>query len=608
MKVRFWGTRGSIARSSPDVLRYGGNTSCVEVRTAAGTLLVIDCGTGAHDLGLALMSAPPQPVNGSLLISHTHWDHIQGIPFFAPLYVPGNTWDIYAPNGLKQSLRETLAGQMQYTYFPITLEDLGATIRYHDLVEGVFEIDDVTVRTRYLNHPALTLGYRLEADGVSIVYSCDHESVCRQPIPSETELRGRERRHVEFLEGADLVIHDAQYTATEYANKIGWGHSTTDYAVAVCRAAGVKQLALTHHDPTRDDESIDEIVARTRAELKRLGHTLTLCAAAEGQTIDLGTVTDVQSASKRIDSSAVLEIDGAIEGYSVFMGAVRPEAASVIRAATGAENLPLVSAPSVEEAIRSVDAERPSVVILDADVAPKETDAICRALRTKGAGEEPQMPIVVIANQDDEALDVSDMVADWLIWPFSEQFARTKIRAWVLRTKCQWLRARIPDNEVQRLAELHALDVLDTEPEERFDRITRIASEALEAPIALFNLVDRDRQWSKSCFGVDVQESSREVAFCAHAILKDEVMVVPDTLLDRRFADNPHVAGEPRVRFYAGCPIKSPGRLPIGTLCVVDMRPRQLDGREINLLKDLAMLVEKELLSPAGRDAVDSLG
>ena len=167
MLVRFWGTRGSLAKPGPGTVRYGGNTSCVEVRSAAGTLVVIDCGTGAHDLGQALMAEPDQPVRGHLLISHTHWDHIQGIPFFAPLFEPDNEWDIYAPHSLSQSIRDTLAGQMQYTYFPVTLEALGAKIRYHDLVEGVFQVGDITVRSRYLNHPALTLGYRLEADGVS---------------------------------------------------------------------------------------------------------------------------------------------------------------------------------------------------------------------------------------------------------------------------------------------------------------------------------------------------------------------------------------------------------------------------------------------------------
>jgi phosphoribosyl 1,2-cyclic phosphodiesterase len=165
VRVQFWGTRGSISKPGSTTVRYGGNTSCIEVRTAKDTLVVVDCGTGAHALGQKLISAGAKGSRGHILISHTHWDHIQGIPFFAPLFVSGNEWEIYGPQGLGQSLREALAGQMQYTYFPVTLDQLGATIRYHDLVEGSFEIDDIKVSTYYLNHPALTLGYRMEADG-----------------------------------------------------------------------------------------------------------------------------------------------------------------------------------------------------------------------------------------------------------------------------------------------------------------------------------------------------------------------------------------------------------------------------------------------------------
>jgi phosphoribosyl 1,2-cyclic phosphodiesterase len=175
MRVQFWGTRGSIAKPGPSTARYGGNTSCIEVRSARETLVIIDCGTGGHSLGQKLMSGGAQRLRGHILISHTHWDHIQGIPFFHPLFVPGNEWDIYGPRGLGQSLREILAGQMQYTYFPVPLDQCRAKIRYHDLVEGTVDIDDIKVSTHYLNHPALTLGYRLEADGVTVVYACDHE-------------------------------------------------------------------------------------------------------------------------------------------------------------------------------------------------------------------------------------------------------------------------------------------------------------------------------------------------------------------------------------------------------------------------------------------------
>src|SRR5580704_16924694 len=155
MQVRFWGTRGSIPKCGPQILRYGGSTPCIEVLTDAGTLIVIDCGSGGHGLGQSLQGAG-RGHRGHLLISHTHWDHIQGLPFFTPFFVPGNQWEIYAPRGVRQSLEETLAGQMQSTYFPVELEELGAKIHFHELVEGDLQIEEVRIATCYLNHPALT--------------------------------------------------------------------------------------------------------------------------------------------------------------------------------------------------------------------------------------------------------------------------------------------------------------------------------------------------------------------------------------------------------------------------------------------------------------------
>ncbi len=176
MRVTFWGTRGSIAKAGPTTVRYGGNTSCVQVRSDAGTRIVIDCGTGAHGLGQELLAqSDGEPVDGHILISHTHWDHIQGLPFFAPLFQPGATWHIYGPSGLENSLGEILAGQMEYSYFPVAIDQLSATVDHHDLVEGAFDIAEVRVETQFLNHPALTLGYRLEVDGATVVYASDHE-------------------------------------------------------------------------------------------------------------------------------------------------------------------------------------------------------------------------------------------------------------------------------------------------------------------------------------------------------------------------------------------------------------------------------------------------
>jgi phosphoribosyl 1,2-cyclic phosphodiesterase len=281
VQVQFWGTRGSLARPGRNTLRYGGDTSCVQVTSPKGSLVVIDCGTGAHDLGRSMLAEARGPLRGSILFSHTHWDHIQGFPFFAPLFVPGGHWDIYGPAGLSQSLRDTLAGQMEHIYFPVTLDELDASILFHDLVEGSFEIDDIRITTRYLNHPALTLGYRLEMGSACVVYACDHEPHSRLP-GQRAQMHELDRRHSEFLASADLVIHDAQFTDKEYANHKGWGHSPVEYVSEIGQLAGVKRMALSHHDPGRTDDGLDQIVESIRSDLKEKESPMDVFAAADG--------------------------------------------------------------------------------------------------------------------------------------------------------------------------------------------------------------------------------------------------------------------------------------------------------------------------------------
>jgi phosphoribosyl 1,2-cyclic phosphodiesterase len=175
MLVRFWGTRGSIAAPGPDTIHFGGNTSCVELTTDDHRRFVVDCGTGARPLGVHWMANVPRPVRACILIGHTHWDHIQGFPFFAPLFISGNEFSVYAPNGEGNSLHQVLAGQMEFTYFPVDLGQLPAALTYFDLAEGIHEIGGARVEAHYLNHPVAALGYRIQADGVSVVYLSDHE-------------------------------------------------------------------------------------------------------------------------------------------------------------------------------------------------------------------------------------------------------------------------------------------------------------------------------------------------------------------------------------------------------------------------------------------------
>ena len=595
MYVKFWGTRGSIAKPGSSTVRYGGNTSCIEVRSAAGTIVVVDCGTGIQGLGQALMRNTPLPMIGHILISHTHWDHIQGLPFFAPLFVPGNEWDIYAPRGLSQTLRDILAGQMEYTYFPITLDALGANVRYHDLVEGVVEVGDITVRTQYLNHPALTLGYRLEVDGASLVYTCDHEPFSQQLADGRKDIADQDQRHIDFLRDADLVIHDAQYTAAEYVSKVGWGHSTFEAAVDMCRLAGAKRLALTHHDPLRDDDAVDQMQEAARTRASEAGVELDVFAAKEGMEIELSGVARQPVKAKTPEFSAVTEVDAALLQHSILLGTNDVSLVKLVSEIAQAESIALHVEKVSDGVLRYVEAEAPSLVMLDAELASADKSEVCRAIRSLNDTYAREVPIIAVAASERDINDVREHINDWLIKPFSNEFARTRIRAWLLRNTCRWIRPPLPEDEDNRLASLRQLSILDTKPEDRFDRITRLAAKMFGVPIALVSLVDQNRQWFKSCYGLDATETSREVSFCAHALLDKKVMLVPDALADPRFADNPLVTGEPRIRFYAGYPLTLPNSTRVGTLCLIDVRPREFTERQVDILKDLGSMVEREL-------------
>lgn len=287
MRVRFWGTRGSIPSCSRETLRYGGNTTCSELRTSAGTVFILDCGSGARELGQHLMASQSIAPSGTILLSHLHWDHIHGMPFFAPLFNAGSEWDVYGPSPSHLSLRDALTVQMSPPFFPVHLDSLPATIRFHDLGEDSFQLHDAHVTTQYLNHPGPTLGYRIEVDGAVVVYVCDHEPHGFADSFLAHEFDSIDLRHIAFLEGADLVIHDAQYIAKEFRSRRGWGHSVGDYVVEVCRRAGVARVALTHHDPSRSDESIDDYLARLHHAFKGKIAVPEIIAAAEGLQLDV---------------------------------------------------------------------------------------------------------------------------------------------------------------------------------------------------------------------------------------------------------------------------------------------------------------------------------
>jgi len=594
MQVTFWGTRGSIAKAGPSTLRYGGNTSCVEVRSDAGTIVVLDCGTGAHGLGQALVArSGGAPMEGHLLIGHTHWDHIQGLPFFAPLFLPDNTWHIYGPRGLGGSIAEVLAGQMQYAYFPVAIEQLTATVDYHDLVESTFDIDGIRVTSRYLNHPALTLGYRLEVDGATVVYATDHEPHDRRLAAGGDPATSRhDLDHAALFAGADLLIHDAQYLAEEYPHKVGWGHSTVEYVVSVAHQAGVKQVALFHHDPARTDDALEDVVTQARAFGTDIGFAGQVIAAAEQDTIELrGAASGVRGGTRPIPKP---ELDHMAR--SVLLAVSSPEIATVLRQAAHEEDLEVWEAADQAEAIEIVRRERPAIVVIedrdDGPVLADFTDAIAATGRWRGDG---STLIAVTADGHQSTAGDAVAITDVLEWPATPGYVRTKLRAWLLRRACRWQTAPLPREEAARLRSLHALEVLDTDPEPRFDRYTDLASSTFDVPVALITLIDEDRQWFKSRHGVDVAETPRDMAVCAYTILGSDVFQVPDAFADPRFADNPLVASGPRFRFYAGAPLTLANGTRAGTLCVVDHRPRLLDDDQLAELVHLAALVTAEL-------------
>jgi phosphoribosyl 1,2-cyclic phosphodiesterase/GAF domain-containing protein len=522
---------------------------------------------------------------GHILIGHTHWDHIQGLPFFAPLFAPGNEWDVYAPKGLRESLQETLAGQMEYTYFPVELDQLGATIRYHDLVEGTLEIGDIHVTAQYLNHPALTLGYRLTVDGATVAYICDHEPHSRALADGTGKIEGQDAHHAAFLEGADLVIHDAQYTASEYASKVGWGHSTVEYAVAIARHAGVKRLALTHYDPTRTDDAVDKVLKALHDSGQTEG--IEVFGAAEGLEIVL---EGIAQPLRRSDGSAKAPLEAKMVAGKVLVAMTTPDRIAKVAKVLTDDNLTQIAATPAEAAAIALR-DQPGLIVLEDTGDPEIGRAVNAAV--------PDIPIVLVqAHHEPGEGNTDDFYANRLAEPFTAQYARARLRAALMRRTSRWNRAELPADEAERITALNQLKVLDSGPEERFDRITRLAAAMFNVPVSLITLVDSERQWFKSTCGIEASETPRDESFCSHAVSTRMPLVVPDALRDSRFAENPLVSGGPRVRFYCGYPLFLDDGSCVGTLCLLDNRPRDFGGRGLALLGDLAQLVTKELAVP----------
>ncbi len=296
--IRFWGVRGSIPTPGPETAGYGGNTSCVEVRVG-GQVIVLDAGSGIRRLGQSLAAEfRDRSLNITLLVSHTHWDHIQGFPFFMPAYSPRVNVRVLGYGGAVVGLRGALFEQMQSAFFPVGLDQMASHVTFEELQDLEFQVGMVKVRTIFANHPGICLGYRLSTPGGDIVYLPDHEAyerheVERQKATGEASFAGLEYartedgKMVEFMRNADVVIADSQYDDAEYSARRGWGHSCVDDTVQLAVSAGAKRLFLFHHDPDHRDQKIAEMLARAQARVASTGSPLVVDAAREGVEVAL---------------------------------------------------------------------------------------------------------------------------------------------------------------------------------------------------------------------------------------------------------------------------------------------------------------------------------
>jgi len=424
--VRFWGTRGSIAAPGDRTARYGGNTSCTEVRTADGTIIVLDCGTGARELGLHLTQTLKPPILLHLFIGHTHWDHIQGFPFFVPAFIPGVELNVYAPLGFQQSLEEAMAGQMEYSYFPVKLRDLRSRIHFTELEEGFFRVGDVLVETQYLNHTAPTIAYRITSDGATLAYVTDHEPFWK---PEDGILHHPgDQRHVAFMKDADLVIHDAQYSEEEYRQRVGWGHSTVEYAVDVAMEAGARRVALFHHDPTHDDATLERLEVGAKARARDAGSRMEVFAAREGMEL---TVTGNGHAAPVSDVSALRR--RLVAGARVLVVSADDTQVMAIEDVLAEDGMVALPVPDMHAALTRGAEHMPDLAIIDADLPHADGIDLIRQFRSRL--DRPKFPILLLADRPDGATDRAESGAtDYLAKPYSPPMLRARVRAWLART------------------------------------------------------------------------------------------------------------------------------------------------------------------------------
>lgn len=278
MRARLWGTRGSVAAPGADTARYGGNTSCVEVRGPQGTVLVLDAGTGIRPLGRALEGTLRRV---DVVLTHLHLDHIQGLGFFAPLYDPDVETHLWGPASTTLGLRGRLQRYLSPPLFPVHLRDIRGLV-LHDLPIGEFDIGEFRVTADRICHPGFTVGYRIAAGGATLAYLSDHEPALGVP---RFPLRADWTSGYALARDADLLVHDAQYALPEYEEHVGWGHSALEHTLAFAELAAARHLVTFHHDPAHDDEAIDRMTAEARAAVPV---RCTVTTGAEGAVFEVG--------------------------------------------------------------------------------------------------------------------------------------------------------------------------------------------------------------------------------------------------------------------------------------------------------------------------------
>ena len=289
-RLTFWGVRGSIPTPGPATVRYGGNTSCVEVR-ADGQIIILDAGTGVRLLGQHLAAEfDSQAIEATLLLTHTHWDHIQGLPFFVPVYKPQNRLHILGYEGARHGLEVVLTGQMESPFFPVGLREVPANLLIEELKDMSFNVGPVRVQSCFANHPGVCVGYRLFTSGGSIAFFPDnepHQTAGAPDLAAASFARNERQKIVEFLRGSDVLIMDSQYDCEEYKQHVGWGHGCVDAVVRLAMDAEVRRLFLFHHDPNHDDATVSQLEAQARRLVAERKSNLQVEAAREGLTFEL---------------------------------------------------------------------------------------------------------------------------------------------------------------------------------------------------------------------------------------------------------------------------------------------------------------------------------